>query len=146
MCCAPRLRPARADESEWCFALHESAMRPYVEARWGWDERTQRRLHDEWFDPDRLQIIERDGTPVGVLDVRPADDHVYLARIEVVPLAQGTGVGSAVVRELQQDERPVLLHVFTINVRARALYERLGFVTTHEGDGRVAMESRPRLR
>jgi len=57
--------------------------------------------HAEWFEPDRLLIIEDDdGRAVGVLDVRDQGDHLFLARIELLPEAQGHEIGTAVVGDL----------------------------------------------
>jgi ribosomal protein S18 acetylase RimI-like enzyme len=52
---------------------------------------------------------------------------------------QNQGIGSSVLTDLLASTKPVRLHVFALNVRARALYERLGFVITEENDGRIDM-------
>lgn len=137
-----RLRQATAADDEFCFRLHVAAMREYIEPMYGWDNDFQRRHHVGWFDADRLQIIEDEtGRAVGVVDVSDEGDHLYLSRIEVLPEAQGRGLGTALIRDLIERGRTVRLHVFTTNVRARRLYERLGFIL--EGDlereGRYAM-------
>ena len=137
-----RLRQATAADDQFCFRLNVAAMREYVESMYGWDEEAQRKYHAEWFDPDRLSIIEDDaGNAVGVLDVSDEGDHLYLSRIAVLPEAQGQGLGTSVLRELIGRGRPVRLHVFTHNDRARRLYERLGFVVDHdaEREGRYSM-------
>jgi ribosomal protein S18 acetylase RimI-like enzyme len=136
-----RLRPATIRDDSFCFALHEASMREYVEPVYGWDADVQRAFHDEWFDPDRLSIVEDDaGRPVGVLEVSDEGDHLYLSRIELLPDAQGRGLGTAVVGELLRG-RMVRLRVFANNVRARAFYERLGFtvVSDDEREGRLSM-------
>ena len=137
-----KLRQAVAADDEFCFRLHEASMREYVEPIYGWDDDVQRRYHEAWFDADRLLIIEDNvGRAVGVLDVSDEGDHLYLSRIEVLPEAQGRGLGTAVIRHLLGMCRTVRLHVFTTNVRARRLYERLGFVVDDEAgrEGRYSM-------
>lgn len=117
-------------------------MREYVEPMYGWDPEIQRNYHAGWFDPDHLSIIEdEDGRAVGVSEVSDEDDHLYLSRIEILPQAQGFGLGTAVVRELLSRGRMVQLHVFTNNVRARDFYERLGFTVESqaEREGRLLM-------
>jgi len=118
-------------------------MREYVESMYGgWDADHQRRHHAGWFEPDRLSIVEDDdGTAIGVLDVSDEGDHLYLGRIEILPEAQGRGIGSALIRDLVGRGRPVRLHVFTNNARARLLYERLGFTVDRdaEREGRLSM-------
>ena len=137
-----RLRQATAADDEFCFRLNVAAMREYVEPMYGWDEDTQRRCHAGWFEADRLLIIEDDaGRAVGVLDVSDEGDHLYLSRIEVLPEAQGCGLGTAVPQDLIGRGRTIRLHVFSNNVRARRLYESLGFVVDHdaEREGRYSM-------
>ena len=69
------------------------------------------------------------------------DPGSILGRIEILPEAQGRGIGTAVIRDLLGRGRVVRLHVFTNNVRARRLYEKLGFsVDRHaEREGRISM-------
>jgi ribosomal protein S18 acetylase RimI-like enzyme len=137
-----RLRRATDDDDPFCLALHEQAMREYVEPIYGWDNEVQRAYHAAWFDPDRLSIIEEDdGRRVGVLDVTDEHDHLYLARIEILPRAQGRGLGSAALRDLLRRGRPIRLHVFSNNVRARTFYEEHGFTVDENElrEGRVSM-------
>jgi ribosomal protein S18 acetylase RimI-like enzyme len=138
-------RPASGDDSEFCYSLHRQSLGPIIAAVFGgWDDAVQREYHSRWFDPDRLEVIQTDeGTPIGVLDVREQTDHRYLARIELLPEYQSRGIGSAVIRDLIADGRPVRLHVFTVNARARELYERLGFRVDDEHDGRLEMVAHP---
>ena len=114
-------------------------MREYVEAMYGpWNEAQQMEFHRVWFNAQRLKIIEDQGRAIGVLDATDHGEFVYLGWIELVPEYQGRGVGSAIIRELTE-QRSVRLHVFVSNPRARALYERLGFVATATENGRIAM-------
>jgi ribosomal protein S18 acetylase RimI-like enzyme len=132
------LRSAEDEDGEFLYALHEHTMRAYVEAMFGeWDEAFQRQVHDAWFDPARVQIVEANGEPVGVLDVEARDGCLYVSRIEIRP--QGCGVGSTLLNELIA-LGPVELHVFDVNHRARELYERLGFDAADHADGRVLMK------
>lgn len=131
------VRPALSTESDFCYAVHERTMREYVETMFGaWDEPLQRRMHDAWFDPERVTLIELNGEAIGVLDVDSQPGLTYVSRIEVI--SQGRGVGSTLLTQLTA-RGPVELHVFTVNTRARALYERLGFVALAEDEGRVLM-------
>lgn len=54
------LQPATTADNEFCYRLHRAAMRPYVEAIWGWDEATQRDFHQRGFNPSQTQIITVD--------------------------------------------------------------------------------------
>lgn len=117
-------------------------MREYVEPIYGWDADVQRGYHAQWFEPDRLLIIEDDGgRAVGVLDVSDAGDHLYLSRIEIMPEHQGRGLGTDVVGALLKRGRKVRLDVLPNNVRARSFYERLGFTVDpqQERENRLSM-------
>jgi len=131
------LRSAQSHDGDFCFTVHEQTMRVHVEAMFGtWDEALQRVMHDAWFDPNRVKLIELHGVAIGVLDVGSRPGLTYVSRIEVLP--QGRGIGSAVLTALIA-RGPVELHVFEVNTRARALYERLGFVASGEDEGRLLM-------
>ena len=138
-----RLRQATSADDAFCFHLNDATMREYVESMYGgWDADYQRSHHAGWFEPDRLSIIEDDdGRAIGVLDVSDKGDHLYLGRIEILPEAQGRGIGTAVIRDLLRRGRAIRLHVFTNNVRAQRLYETLGFsVDRHaKREGRISM-------
>jgi ribosomal protein S18 acetylase RimI-like enzyme len=141
------LRPATADDSEFCFQLHKAAMGEYVTAIWGWDEQRQRDHHARGFAPGHWQIITADGADAGILivDYRPAE--IYLARIEIHPDYQGHGIGtrliSALIDEAAQRGQDLVLDVLTVNNRAQALYQRLGLneVARH-GDGNIRITMR----
>lgn len=130
-----RLRQATTADDEFCFLLNEAALREYIEPIYGWDPDFQLRHHADWFDPERLSIIEDDaGRAIGVLDVRDEGDHLYLARIELLPEAQGRGIGTSVVRDLLKQGQVVRLHVFVTNTRARRFYEGLNFVIDQDAE------------
>ena len=61
-------------------------------------------------------------------------EETELAGIQLRPDAQGRGLGTALVRSLQEEGRPVTLGVERDNPRARALYERLGFALVGQDD------------
>ena len=77
--------------------------------------------------------------PLGFVHLRAATDftgeiHSYVSDLVVSSTAQGRGVASALLREaeswaLSRGHRLLALNVFTANDRARALYERVGFVS-----------------
>ncbi|MCW6006785.1 GNAT family N-acetyltransferase [Micromonospora sp. CPCC 205371] len=125
------LRAATADDLELCFDLHAAAMGSYVAAVWGWDDDVQHDFHVRGFDPAKIRIVTVDGRDLGVLIVEYAPHEIVLGRIELHPDAQGRGIGTALIREVLAEGaasgRPVALEVLTVNPRAQALYERLGF-------------------
>jgi ribosomal protein S18 acetylase RimI-like enzyme len=128
---AVQLRPATPADKELCYRLHRAAMRPYVEAIWGWDEAVQRDFHSRGFDPTRTQIVTVDGDEAGALIVDHRPSEIYVGRIELHPDYQGQGIGSRLIRRLLHEaaarRQPLTLDVLTANPRAQQLYQRLGF-------------------
>lgn len=83
---------------------------------------------------------------VGSLDVARDGDPLWLLRVELDPTVHGRGLGTAIVRDLQQEARDeglrVVLDVFTHNP-ARRLYERLGFREVEREGLSIKMQWRP---
>jgi ribosomal protein S18 acetylase RimI-like enzyme len=77
-----------------------------------------------------FQIIERDGWPLGRLYVARWENEIRIVDITLLPEARGAGIGSKLLRKLQDEARAsrksVTIHVERLN-RALALYQRLGF-------------------
>lgn len=141
------LRPATAGDSEFCYQLHRAAMGEYVTAIWGWDDQVQRGFHERLFRPGRMQIITVGGADAGLIDVEYRPDEIYLGRIEILPGYQGRGIGSRLISALLEEAgrrgQPLALDVLTVNVRARALYQRLGLTEVgRHGDGNVKIAMR----
>jgi ribosomal protein S18 acetylase RimI-like enzyme len=126
------LRQLRAGDDEYCFQLHRDALGEYVDAIWGWDEPAQRAYHETHFDAAHTQVITVDGHDAGSLTVLDTGAEVVLGRIEVDPVYQGRGIGAHVVKALVAEAasrgQDVVLEVLDVNTRAKAFYERLGFV------------------
>jgi putative acetyltransferase len=128
------LRRLKAGDDEFCFQLHRSALGEYVDAIWGWDEPAQRAYHETHFDAAHTQIITVDGHDAGALTVLDDGTEVVLGLIELDPAYQGRGIGGHVVKALVAEAasrgQDVVLEVLDVNTRAKAFYERLGFVET----------------
>lgn len=129
---AYQTRPAKKEDAEFLWSLHQQAMRAHVEATWGkWDDAQQRKFFDRGFVPKETQIILVDGREAGRLDVTRGRMEYFLGIIELLPEFQGRGLGSAVMRGLQEEARakrmPIRLQVIKANTQALRLYERLEF-------------------
>lgn len=68
-------------------------------------------------------------------------DHLY-----VEPSRHGEGIGSGLVRLAQHEQDDLQLYTFQANVRARALYERHGFVVAELTNGHRNEEKMPDVR
>jgi ribosomal protein S18 acetylase RimI-like enzyme len=131
------LRPATLDDIATLYEIHRAASQKNVAKTWGqWDEPWQRDYFHQHFDCAHRQVIELDQRPIGFLDVAYHADQVFLAAIEIDPADQRQGIGTTLIRDILANAAalrlPVRLQVLKVNDRARALYERLGFVETGE--------------
>jgi putative acetyltransferase len=89
-----------------------------------------------------IVACDADDAPVGFVTI---DERGYLDQLCVAPQAQRRGVARALIEEAKRRAPGRLeLHVNQENTRARALYERAGFMVT--GKEVSAMSGRPTLR
>ncbi|QHT57732.1 GNAT family N-acetyltransferase [Cellulomonas sp. H30R-01] len=84
-------------------------------------------------------VVEVDGVPVGrLVTARREAGVVHVLDVAVHPDHQGRGTGTAVLRGVLADAHAagatVRLHVRATNVRAAALYARLGFVPVDDAE------------
>jgi ribosomal protein S18 acetylase RimI-like enzyme len=140
------LRPCTAADEAFARRVHREAYFDVVTRQFGeWDDERQRGFFEAKWDPALYRAIVVEGADVGVTRYRFEPDHLDLDEIQLLPAAQGAGVGSALIRDLQAEAQhrglPVRLQVLKQN-RARALYERLGFARTGETEHHYQMEWR----
>ena len=137
-------RPATPDDSAFAYDVKRAAFRTYIQQVWPWDEEEQRRLHDERFRTQGFRVVSVDGADVGIMTVDVEADCVRVNQLFILPEHQGKGVGREcmvrVIEEARELGLPVQLRVMKVNPRARAFYERLGFVQIGETDTHDLME------
>jgi ribosomal protein S18 acetylase RimI-like enzyme len=77
-----------------------------------------------------LQVIERDGVSIGRLYVAHWEREIRIMDIALSPEHRGTGIGTKLLRDLQEEARSagksLTIHVERFNPALR-LYQRLGF-------------------
>ena len=123
------IRPATADDEPFARDCHHRAYRDVVTRQFGpWDEAVQDGFFAAKWNAGRTCVIEVGGEPCGLLDITDFDDELFVGEITVLPERQGRGIGTAVITDLAARGKPMRLQVLHENHRARALYERLGFV------------------
>ena len=102
-----------------------------IDQIWGWDEGWQRGDFERRFQQCRVSVIEAGARAAGGLWVETRPDSLYIHELQLAPEFQRRGIGTAVLQDVIAEatacEQPVALSVFTINPRARQLYERVGF-------------------
>ncbi|MES2672325.1 MAG: GNAT family N-acetyltransferase [Pseudomonadota bacterium] len=144
------LRAAHDGDLPWLRDLYAST-RAEEMAPVPWPEIAKRSFLDQQFglqhqhylkhfgDADFLAIEHAERGPVGRYYLqRTAPEHL-LVDISLFPAMRGSGVGTALIRQSQQDAaklgRGMHLHVQQSNPAARRLYERLGFVAEEGAEG-----------
>lgn len=101
--------------------------------------------HYTTFFPDSEHMLILDhGKPVGRAWIYRCDQEIRLVDIAILPAHRSRGIGTHVIQSLQRDAAdaslPVRHSVELENPRARALYERLGFVATETRGLHTLME------
>ncbi|MFC9690180.1 GNAT family N-acetyltransferase [Kribbella sp. NPDC056951] len=138
------LRPATLDDVDFLLDVSIEASRdqgrlPAAADEPGWREGyldlARRQISDG---PSTTSVIELDGRPVGRLRVTREAARIELNGIQLDPSVQGRGIGTAIIRQLQQEAAdrgvPLDLGVERDNPNARRLYDRLGFLQYAEDD------------
>jgi ribosomal protein S18 acetylase RimI-like enzyme len=121
------------------------SMRETITAcRGQWDEVREREQFEHQLVLETTHVIQLDGVDVGFLMLVEEPATLQLHTLCVVPDYQGRGIGSQVTRNVisegQRRRRRVILSVLTSNIRAAALYERLGFRVVGESEHHRYME------
>jgi GNAT superfamily N-acetyltransferase len=141
------LRPATSADTPFLKELHERAYREVIVRQFGyWDDAAQ----DYWFRKGLAEatfsVVEENGEPVGAIALQESPECLYLAELQILPEWQGRGLGTALLRmqlgRAQQLHKPIGLRVLEAS-RARALYERHGFVVTEQTQTHYLMEWKP---
>jgi ribosomal protein S18 acetylase RimI-like enzyme len=130
------LRPARPDDRELLYRVYASTREDEL-ASVPWDDeakdgflRAQFDAQDRWWREHyagaSFDVVLVDGEPAGRLYVHATDDEIRIVDIALLPAFRGSGIGSALLRDVLADGRRVTIHVERMNPALR-LYERLGF-------------------
>jgi len=141
-----RLRPAAASDKAFVQAVYFETQRWIIDQLFGWrGDEVERAKFEENYSERESEIVVLDGADVGWLSVRRDARGMDIDAIYLLPAAQNRGIGTTLVREVIEEARasglPLTVSTAKINP-ARRLYERLGFVATHESEFKIFMEMR----
>ena len=138
------LRRLRADETDAAADLHRvaGALIPGYDTSLHTPDEFRTLYREKVFVDGALWGAFDGDLLVGQVALLPGwIDHLYVA-----PGRQSEGIGSALVSLAQQEQTDLQLHTFQGNARARALYERHGFVVEELTDGSRNEERMPDVR
>ena len=138
------VRDATQADSKFCYEAKKAAHKTNVIATYGeWDEAFQVQYHDNQWSPAGIRIVSLGGEQVGWFAVTEHEDHIAIDGIYVVPAYQRKGVGSQMMRHIQEVGqhvgKPVTLFVMKANT-ALGFYEGLGYVKNGETKTHWTME------
>jgi ribosomal protein S18 acetylase RimI-like enzyme len=133
------LRHADPSDVEFLVSMFLATLRESISAARGkWDEALERKQFEQQLQLKHTEIVQCDGIDVGFFMVIPLVNEVELHTLCIGQKYQCRGIGSEVthriVRGAIQRKLGVVLSVLKVNVRARVLYERLGFAIVGESE------------
>lgn len=151
-----RFRPARDEDLPFLAELYAATRWQELEQT-GWPVEARLRFLGEQFELQRVHyaryrpaaermVIERDGAPIGRLEVDDMADRLHIVDISLAPASRGGGIGTAILGDLQrlaaESGRKVSIYVEKQNP-ALGLYRRFGFVPIREEGAYDFMEWTP---
>jgi ribosomal protein S18 acetylase RimI-like enzyme len=146
------LRPAEESDENFLFHLYANTRQEEMSA-WGWNDAQKEaflrlqfaalKQHHRALDGLDHKIILIDSRPAGRILVMRNEEEIRLSDIALLDRHRMRGIGSRLVRELQEESvetgKPLRLHVERFN-RAIRLYERMGFVIIEDKGSHFFME------
>ena len=139
------LRQAEVDDAAAIAHVHTTSMRealPYL-PELHTDEETRTWVATVVLPNQTVWVAEDDGQVVGVAALHEG----MLEQLYILPGYQGRGTGSRLLAKMMElSPAGLSLWAFQRNMRARAFYERRGFVAVEFGDGSGNEEGEPDVR
>ncbi|KWE58822.1 GNAT family acetyltransferase [Burkholderia ubonensis] len=119
------------DDAETLVQIRIASMRESLERVGRFDPQRARARFLSSFDPECCKFILVNDATVGFFLVRPADEHLTLEHLYILPAHQGKGIGSAVLASIFADADSRLLPVKVGALRgsdSNRFYLQHGFV------------------
>jgi ribosomal protein S18 acetylase RimI-like enzyme len=100
----------------------------------GWVDEEQEAQFANLWRPDDTKIITLEGEDIGWVEFRWTGDELFLKQLYITPKHQRQGIGSQVIRLLNEQARTAKsMALFVLrNNPAYRFYERHGFKVVHE--------------
>jgi ribosomal protein S18 acetylase RimI-like enzyme len=128
------LRPACLDDYVFVLDLYLKAIKPLAVAWVGWIDEEQEAQFANLWRPDDTKIITLKGEDIGWVEFRWTGDELFLKQLYITPKHQRQGVGSQIIRLLNEQARTAKsMALFVLkNNPAYRFYERHGFEVVGE--------------
>ena len=134
-----RMRPG---DTAYCWLIYSEAMVPLVS---GWNEAAQRGMVERALGEEGASIMVVDKSDAGWLHVSETRFDIHLGHLYLEADRRNQGLGTRFLQWMteraQRKAKTFTLDVMANN-RARALYERLGFVAAGTSAGKIRMQQR----
>jgi ribosomal protein S18 acetylase RimI-like enzyme len=128
------LRPACSDDYTFALDLYLKAIKPLAVAWVGWIGEEQEAQFESLWCPDDTRIITLSGEDIGWVEFRWTGDELFLKQLYITPKRQRQGIGSQVIRLLNEQARAAKsMALFVLkNNPAFRFYQRHGFEVVRE--------------
>ena len=143
-------RNASDNDRIFAWSLYADSIRelvePLIKKERGvpWDENEESRRFEEIWVPQRTQILELEGQPIGWIAVNGEGGGAFLENFFIAPDFRGRGLGSAVLAWLKDQVGSGTIRANVVpGSRARSFYERAGFVVEQEATHQVTLVAQP---
>jgi len=146
-----KLRDATEEDRPWLDQLRRGVYFDLMVDTFGHFEEERHQRHcEECWNQGNIQIVCVERESIGMLQVAEGASTIELCEIQILPDHQGNGIGSALLRDVIDRSRStgknLVLSVALKNMKARSLYERLGFGVTGRSDTHIHMQYMPQSR
>jgi len=128
------LRPALSADYSFALSLYVQTIKPLAIAWMAWVDHEQEAQFASLWRPDDTWIITLNGQEIGWVGFRQTGDETFLKQLYVAPLHQRRGIGSQVMRRLNEQGRTAKsMALFVLkNNPAFRFYRRHGFEVVQE--------------
>ena len=130
-------RQALPEDSEFVFTVKKETLGSYIGETWGWNEEFQYDYHLKVFNPGNTNILSLpDKGDIGYLELEESESFIAITGLYILEEFQSHGVGTLVIEGVIQRAKerglPVRIGVLKVNMKAKRLYEKLGFQVDSE--------------
>ncbi|WP_417873997.1 GNAT family N-acetyltransferase [Xanthomarina gelatinilytica] len=136
--------PAKYEDWKLTFEFKKDGLKSYVEKIWGWDEKIQKKMHKDNFDPKKTEIIQSENNQIGFWTIQTSESEIYLENLILGKEFQNNGFGTKImdliIRKSEKEKKSIRLRVLKENKRAKKFYEKLGFETILESENHYEMK------